>query len=93
MLFAPFQTIEYPTEGGRTAYMLYYPPASATFVGPADERPPLICKIHGGPTAAGALHELRIERSFHSLREQRPRSQTQTSHRSGSAAPYARVGG
>ena len=47
------QTIEYPTEGGRTAFMLYYPPANAKFEAPAGERPPLIVKIHGGPTAAG----------------------------------------
>ncbi|MDN5747444.1 MAG: prolyl oligopeptidase family serine peptidase [Pseudonocardia sp.] len=36
----------------RTAHALYYPPASATHVGPADELPPLLVVIHGGPTGA-----------------------------------------
>ncbi len=29
---------------------LYYPPANASFSAPADERPPLIVFVHGGPT-------------------------------------------
>ena len=38
--------------GPFTAHALYYPPASADFEGPADERPPLLVMSHGGPTAA-----------------------------------------
>jgi dipeptidyl aminopeptidase/acylaminoacyl peptidase len=44
--------LAYPTEGGRTAYAHYYPPANPDFVAPAGERPPLVVSTHGGPTAA-----------------------------------------
>jgi dipeptidyl aminopeptidase/acylaminoacyl peptidase len=40
---------------GRTAHAFYYPPASAEYEGPADERPPLYVVIHGGPTSQGLL--------------------------------------
>ncbi len=43
--------IAFPTEGGQTAYAIFYPPASAEFQGPPGERPPLIVISHGGPTA------------------------------------------
>jgi dipeptidyl aminopeptidase/acylaminoacyl peptidase len=38
--------------GAATAHALYYAPASATHVGPAAEKPPLIVMAHGGPTGA-----------------------------------------
>ena len=44
--------ISYPTGDGARAHAFYYPPASAELEGPAGERPPLIVKSHGGPTAA-----------------------------------------
>ena len=43
--------LDYPTTGGRTAHALFYPPHNPEFAAPADERPPLIVHIHGGPTA------------------------------------------
>lgn len=46
------QAIEYPTERGLTAWMIYYPPTSKDFQGPEGERPPLLVKTHGGPTGA-----------------------------------------
>ena len=46
------QAIEFPTEGGQTAYAFFYPPRNRDFVAPAGERPPLIVKSHGGPTSA-----------------------------------------
>jgi dipeptidyl aminopeptidase/acylaminoacyl peptidase len=46
------EPIEYPTEGGRTAHALYYPPANRDFAGPQGERPPLVVASHGGPTSA-----------------------------------------
>ena len=46
------QHIEFPTTGGRMAYGNFYPPTNRSFVGPADELPPLIVTSHGGPTAA-----------------------------------------
>jgi len=50
-LSAP-EAIEFPTAGGATAHAFFYPPCSAEFAGPAQERPPLIVKSHGGPTGA-----------------------------------------
>ena len=44
------ESIEFPTEGGLTAFGLYYPPTSPDVEGPDGERPPLIVKSHGGPT-------------------------------------------
>ncbi|MFV9671874.1 MAG: S9 family peptidase [Acidimicrobiia bacterium] len=43
--------ITFPTTGGDMAHAVYYPPTNPAFEGPADERPPLIVDIHGGPTA------------------------------------------
>jgi dipeptidyl aminopeptidase/acylaminoacyl peptidase len=46
------QAIEFPTEGGRTAYGFYYPPTNPDYVAPEGEKPPLIVWSHGGPTSA-----------------------------------------
>lgn len=46
------QPIEFPTEGGLTAYGFYYPPRNDDHVGPDGERPPLLVNSHGGPTSA-----------------------------------------
>jgi dipeptidyl aminopeptidase/acylaminoacyl peptidase len=43
--------IEFPTEGGLTAFAHFYPPRNRTTAGPDGERPPLIVSSHGGPTA------------------------------------------
>jgi dipeptidyl aminopeptidase/acylaminoacyl peptidase len=43
--------IEFPTEGGMTAFAHFYPPRNGDAAGPEDERPPLIVMSHGGPTA------------------------------------------
>lgn len=40
------------TAGGPIAHTLFYPPASSDHVGPDGELPPLVVRIHGGPTAA-----------------------------------------
>ena len=47
-------SIEFPTEHGLTAFGLFYPPRNKDFVAPENERPPLIVKSHGGPTAAAS---------------------------------------
>src|SRR4029453_15095909 len=47
------EPIEFPTEGGRTAHALYYPPANRDTQGPQGERPPLVGASHGGPTSGG----------------------------------------
>ena len=46
------QAIEFPTENGKTAYGLFYPPTNKDYTAPVGEKPPLLVKSHGGPTAA-----------------------------------------
>jgi len=46
------EPIEFPTEDGKTAFGFFYPPKNPDFVAPEGERPPLLVKSHGGPTAA-----------------------------------------
>jgi len=48
---ARVQPVEFPTTGGEIAHGLYYPPHNPDFAPPAHERPPLLVKCHGGPTA------------------------------------------
>lgn len=43
--------LEFPTDGGLTAFANFYPPANGDAQGPTDERPPLIVMSHGGPTS------------------------------------------
>jgi len=50
-LSAP-QPIEFPTENGLTAHGFFYPPKNRDFVAPANEKPMLLVKSHGGPTSA-----------------------------------------
>ncbi|WP_088009287.1 S9 family peptidase [Indiicoccus explosivorum] len=45
------ELIEYPTEGGKTAHAIYYPPKNPDYGAPADEKPPLLVHVHGGPTS------------------------------------------
>ena len=46
------QPVEFPTTNGRTAHAFFYPPRNPDFTAPEGERPPLVVKCHGGPTAA-----------------------------------------
>ncbi|HEY9845779.1 MAG TPA: S9 family peptidase, partial [Candidatus Caenarcaniphilales bacterium] len=48
------QTIEYPTQTQQTAYAFFYPPQNCDYTAPVGERPPLLVKSHGGPTAAAS---------------------------------------
>jgi dipeptidyl aminopeptidase/acylaminoacyl peptidase len=45
------EPLEFPTTGGLSAHAFYYPPANPQFAGPPNERPPLVVKVHGGPTS------------------------------------------
>lgn len=53
-LISPPQAVGFPSEHGDEAYGFFYPPRNPKFKGPDDERPPLIVKSHGGPTAASS---------------------------------------
>jgi dipeptidyl aminopeptidase/acylaminoacyl peptidase len=46
------QAIEFPTENGLTAHAFFYPPQNRDFTAISGEKPPLLVKSHGGPTAA-----------------------------------------
>jgi dipeptidyl aminopeptidase/acylaminoacyl peptidase len=46
--------VEFPTGGGAAAHALFYPPHNPDYRAPADDRPPLLVKCHGGPTAAAS---------------------------------------
>jgi dipeptidyl aminopeptidase/acylaminoacyl peptidase len=49
------ERITFRTVGG-VAHGIYYPPANPQFEAPAGEAPPLIVKIHGGPTSMVVPH-------------------------------------
>jgi dipeptidyl aminopeptidase/acylaminoacyl peptidase len=51
---APVQAIEFPTENGKSAFALYYPPSNPDYAAPPGEKPPLVVRCHGGPTSAAA---------------------------------------
>ncbi|HEY9402746.1 MAG TPA: S9 family peptidase [Pyrinomonadaceae bacterium] len=56
------QPIEFPTTGGQTAHAFFYPPRNRDFAAPDRERPLLLVKSHGGPTAmASAALSLNIQ--------------------------------
>ncbi len=48
------EAIDFPSEGGRRAHAFLYRPANARVQAPPGERPPLLVKSHGGPTAAAS---------------------------------------
>jgi dipeptidyl aminopeptidase/acylaminoacyl peptidase len=59
--FSTAQPVEYPSEG-RTAYALHYPAFHPDYNPSAGEKPPLVVKCHGGPTAAASSTlDLRIQ--------------------------------
>jgi len=52
--FSVPQSIRFPTDGGETANGFFYAPHNPDWQAAASEKPPLIVKSHGGPTAATA---------------------------------------
>jgi dipeptidyl aminopeptidase/acylaminoacyl peptidase len=48
------ESVEFPTTGGKTAFGLFYPPANPDYAPLAGEKPPLLVKVHGGPTSAAS---------------------------------------
>ncbi|WP_293122697.1 S9 family peptidase [Microcoleus sp. bin38.metabat.b11b12b14.051] len=56
------EPLDFPTENGLTAFGFFYPPKNQDFAAPAGEKPPLVVKSHGGPTAAtSSSMNLRIQ--------------------------------
>jgi dipeptidyl aminopeptidase/acylaminoacyl peptidase len=49
--FCQPRAISFPTGNGEVAHGIYYPPHNPEYTGLADELPPLIVRIHGGPTS------------------------------------------
>ncbi len=49
---AEAESIAFPSRDGQLAHGFFYPPTSATHVGPPEATPPLVVMSHGGPTAA-----------------------------------------
>ncbi|KAK9668588.1 hypothetical protein RND81_13G070200 [Saponaria officinalis] len=46
------ELIEFPTEvAGQTAYAYFYPPSNPAYKAGQEDKPPLLLKSHGGPTA------------------------------------------
>ncbi len=59
--FTRVEQVEYPS-GGRVAHALHYPAFHPDYAAPDGERPPLLVKCHGGPTAAASSAlDLRIQ--------------------------------
>jgi dipeptidyl aminopeptidase/acylaminoacyl peptidase len=48
------EPIEFPTRNGKTAFGLFYPPFNPDAAAPAGEKPPLLVKVHGGPTSSAS---------------------------------------
>jgi dipeptidyl aminopeptidase/acylaminoacyl peptidase len=46
--------LEFPTEGGLTAFANFYPPTSPLYTAAESEKPPLVVKCHGGPTSSAS---------------------------------------
>jgi dipeptidyl aminopeptidase/acylaminoacyl peptidase len=56
------QPYEFPVANGGKAYAFFYPPRNPEFAGPSGDRPPLLVRCHGGPTAAvTSTLDLRIQ--------------------------------
>jgi dipeptidyl aminopeptidase/acylaminoacyl peptidase len=52
--FSVPRAIQFPTEGGLTAHGFFYPPQNPDYRAADNEKPPLIVKSHGGPTASAS---------------------------------------
>ena len=56
------ESVSFATQDGKDAHGVFYRPVNPEYSGMPDERPPLIVKSHGGPTAAAQTSlDLRIQ--------------------------------
>jgi len=61
------RSVEVEGRYGRVVHALVYPPASPDAAGPADERPPYVVWVHGGPTGS-ANGLLDLEKAYFTSR-------------------------
>jgi dipeptidyl aminopeptidase/acylaminoacyl peptidase len=60
--FTAAEAVEFPTAQDKTAFGLYYAAHNPDYAPPEGDRPPLLVKCHGGPTAAASSTlDLRIQ--------------------------------
>ena len=60
--FTGVESVEFPTEGNRTAFALFYPAFNPDYQPPEGDLPPLVVTCHGGPTAAASSTlDLRVQ--------------------------------
>jgi len=60
--FTGVDSVEFPTAGNRTAFGLFYPAFNPDYLPVEGDRPPLLVKCHGGPTAAASSTlDLRVQ--------------------------------
>lgn len=52
--FSVAEPVEFTTSNGRTAFGLFYPAFNPDYEAPPEDRPPLVVKCHGGPTASAS---------------------------------------
>ncbi len=56
------QVLAFPTTDRQIAYAFYYPPTNPDYQAPDHEKPPILVKSHGGPTAAASSQlNLRVQ--------------------------------
>jgi dipeptidyl aminopeptidase/acylaminoacyl peptidase len=53
--FSMPRPLEFSTENGQTSHGFFYPPQNRAYVGPQNEKPPLLVMSHGGPTSATSM--------------------------------------
>ena len=73
--------VEFPTTDGKTAFGLFYPPHNPDYAGPADEKPPLLVKCHGGPTGAASSSLNLVDAVLDQPRHRGARRQLRRQHR------------
>ena len=61
------ELIEFPSAENETGYAFYYPPKNPNFCAPEGEKPPLVVKVHGGPSGC-SLPYLNLQTQYWTTR-------------------------
>jgi dipeptidyl aminopeptidase/acylaminoacyl peptidase len=70
--------IEFPTTNGEVAFANFYPPKNEGFIAPEGSLPPVLVKLHGGPTAK-SFAQLKFTTQFYTRSADFVRSSNQQS--------------